>query len=207
MLEITTAPIGTGRERNCYVHPEDPRKAIKIPHGDSDRQNRRDLRFYKHPRGRKLPANSHIARFHGQSETNLGRGLVVDLIRDYDGQVSRPLDRYLTQGYSIETFEGCLIELKQWFLDNLIVFDDDLAIDNLLVQRTGFNSARLVAIGGLGGSGAFGWPGAIPGLLRRKINKRWENFIERVYRAREVRAQREAGNPDTQPHPVRRRDK
>ena len=188
MIEITADPIGTGRERSCYVHPEDPRKAIKIQLGKSDQQTRREIRFYKKLAKRRL-RDAHLPRCYGYSDTNLGRGIVVDLIRDYDGQVSRPLNWYLAQGFAIEIFEPCLIELKQWFVDNLIQFNRELSIANLLVQKSSFNSARLIVIDG--GTVAIDWREHIPPLARRRIEHLWEDFIERLYRSREVRAQRE----------------
>ena len=47
MLKIISEPIGTGRERACYVHPEDPRLAIKMPMGEVSDQTERDLKFYR----------------------------------------------------------------------------------------------------------------------------------------------------------------
>lgn len=190
MLEITADPIGTGSERRCYVHPVDPRRAIKIPLGKADRQTRREIKFYQKLKKRKSIKGLHVPRFYGYADSNLGRGMVVELIRDYDGQVSRPLKWYLAQGFAIEIFEPCLIELKQWFVDNLIFFDQDLTIDSLLVQKTSFNSAKLIAIDGLDDAPARGWL-EFASLKRRKIERRWERFIENLYRSREVRAQRD----------------
>ena len=189
MLQITSQPIGRGNERACYIHPEDPRKAIKIPMGKVRDQTRRDIRFYRKLARRADINKLHIPGFYGLCEINLGEGLVVDLIRNYDGEISRPLNWYLGQGAPIEDFEVYLEELKQSFLQNLIIFNHDLTIGNLLFQKTASRSARLVAIDGLGDVVALGW---FPFLARRKIERRWERFITCVYHTREVREQREA---------------
>jgi hypothetical protein len=190
MLKITSEPIGTGRERACYVHPEDPRLAIKIPMGVVSDQTQRDLKFYRKLKKRGIKGIPHVPDFHGVCETNLGRGIVVDLIRNYDGEISRPLNWYLAQGVPIEEFNEFLAELKQSFLQNLIIFNHDMTIGNLLFQRYSSRSAQLVAIDGLGDVVAIDWLDNFPFLARRKINRRWKRFMERLYRTREVLRQR-----------------
>ncbi len=198
MLKIISEPIGIGRERACYVHPEDPRLAIKMPKGDVSDQTKRDLKFYRGLKKRGVKGIPHIPGFHGLCDTNLGRGIVVDLIRNYDGEISRPLNWYLEQGVPIEEFEQFLEELKQSFLNNLIIFNHGLTIGNLLLQKSSAGSARLVAIDGLGDVVAIDWFNHFPFLVRRKINRRWKYFITRLNRTREVRQQRgEKMAPDT----------
>ena len=191
MLELTHKPIGMGKERMCFVHPEDPRLAIKIAIDGVSKQNEREVRFYRKLEKRGGVDCKHIPGFHGLCETNRGRGFIVDLVRDYDGQISRPLNWYLAQGYPIEEFEPFLEELKQSFLRNLIVFDHDLQVDKILVQKTSASKFRMVAVDGLGDLLTLGLD-IFPFLVRRKIRRRWQGFIERVYRCREVRMQREA---------------
>jgi hypothetical protein len=191
MLKITSEPIGKGRERACYVHPEDPRLAIKMPMGEVSDQTQRDLKFYGKLKKRGIKGIPHVPDFHGLCDTNLGRGIVVDLIRNYDGEISRPLNWYLAQGVPIEEFDQFLQELKQSFLQNLIIFNHDMTIGNLLFQKTSTASAQLVAIDGLGDVVAIDWFDHFPFLVRRKINRRWKRFMTRVYRTSEVKQQRE----------------
>ncbi len=192
MLQISSRPIGKGKERACYIHPEDPRKAIKISMGKVNEQTRRDIKFYRKLARRATGENRHIPKFYGLCETNLGKGIVVDLIRNYDGEISRPLNWYLAQGVPIEEFDVYLEELKHSFLQNLIIFNHDMTIGNLLFQRSSTSSARLVAIDGLGDVVALDWLNRFPFLVRRKIRRRWARFIARVYQTLEVRRQREA---------------
>jgi len=190
MLKITSEPIGTGRERACYVHPEDPRLAIKMPMGEVSDQTQRDLKFYRKLKKRGIKGIPHVPDFHGLCDTNLGRGIVVDLIRNYDGEISRPLNWYLAQGVPIEEFNEFLAELKQSFLQNLIIFNHDMTIGNLLFQKSSSRSAQLVAIDGLGDVVAIDWFDNFPFLVRRKINRRWKRFMKRIYRSPEVLRQR-----------------
>jgi hypothetical protein len=190
MLKITSEPIGTGRERACYIHPEDPRLAIKMPMGTVSDQTLRDLKFYRKLKKRGIKGIPHVPDFHGLCETNLGRGIVVDLIRNYDGEISRPLNWYLAQGVPIEEFEQYLEELKQSFLQNLIICNHDMTIGNLLFQKSSIRTAQLVAIDGLGDAVAIDWLDYFPFLVRRKINRRWKRFMEHIDRTHEVRQQR-----------------
>ena len=192
MLKIISQPIGKGRERACYVHPEDPRLAIKIPSGPVTSQTERDIKFYKRLKKRGLVDNAHVPKYFGMCETSIGPGIVVELIRNYDGEIARPLNWYLAQGVPVEEFESYLEQLKQSFLQDLIIFNHDMQTGNLLFHKTSMGSARLVAIDGLGDTVALDWLDNIPFLVRLKINRRWKRFIKRVQRSQEVRAQRAA---------------
>ena len=188
MLQISKQPIGMGKERMCFVHPEDPRLAIKIPKAGKSPRTEREVRFYNRLDSRGSIDCKHIPRFHGICETNRGKGIVVELIRNYDGEISRPMNWYLAHRYPLEEFVPFLDELQQAFLDQLIVFNQDLTIANLLVRKTSASKFHLVAIDGL----AIDWLDRIPFLLRRKIRRRWQHFMDRLYRSREVQLQREA---------------
>jgi hypothetical protein len=181
MLKITSQPIGKGRERTCYVHPEDPRRAIKIPFGSVAEQTRRDIRFYRRLEKRGLKQMRHVPACYGWAETNLGEGIVVDLIRNYDGEISAPLSWYLSQGVPIEEFDPYLEELRESVLQDVSIFNHDMTIGNLLVQKSSMGSARLIAIDGLGDGVAIDWLSRFPWLLRHKIRRRWKRFIAHVY--------------------------
>ena len=62
MLEINSEPIGQGRERACYVHPDDPRLAVKLPLTDTSEQSQREIRFYRKLRRRKAMHSKHIPK-------------------------------------------------------------------------------------------------------------------------------------------------
>ena len=123
---------------------------------------------------------SHIPRYYGRIDTNLGRGMVFDLVSDFDGQISRSLWDYFQQGVPLSEFYPYLDELKQYMLDNLVVFSVDMGRFNVLFQRLSESSARLVVIDGLGNHTAMNWLDNVPSLARRKINRRWQRFITRL---------------------------
>ena len=67
--------------------------------------------------------------------TNLGEGMILDLIRDHNGAVSKSLLEYLVGGNNINKFEKELNELKNYFSNNLIIFNHDMTPKNILVQK------------------------------------------------------------------------
>jgi hypothetical protein len=180
ILQITSEPIGVGQERACYRHPEDASKVIKIQKGESDKQTRRELILYDNLARRKMTNFEHIPQYYGMLKTSLGEGFVVDLIANFDGDVSRSLWWHFEQGYPVAEFLPYLDQLKQYLLDNLIIFSVDMGRYNILFQKTSPQQARLVVIDGLGNHSAINWLDNISWFAQRKINRRWQRFIGRL---------------------------
>jgi hypothetical protein len=180
LLIISSEPIGVGQERACYLHPRDPCRVIKIQRGNQDKQTRREITLYEGLARRGMRNFEHIPKYHGMVQTSLGAGIVVDLIADYDGQVSRSLWWHFEQGYPVAEFSAYLDELKQYLLHNRVVFSVDMGRYNILFQKTSPQRARLVVIDGLGNHTALNWLDNIGWLARRKINRRWQRFIGRL---------------------------
>ena len=129
----------------------------------------------------------HLPTCYGVRETNLGPGLVIDLVRNYDGEISRPLDWYLAQGMPVGTFDACFEEMIQAFLERLIQLEPGFSLEKLLVQKKSAASAHLVAIHGLGESVTRNRVNLFPALLRRRIRKRWNEQVAQLYQARDSR--------------------
>jgi hypothetical protein len=181
VIQLTSPPIGQGRERTCYVHPDDPSKLIKISGAASNIQSRRDLDFYHRLKDRKDFKYTHLPRFYGTQKTSLGQGLVVDLVRDFDREISKSLKWYLDSGRPISDFEPHLELLKSYLLDNLVIFNHDVVARNLLFQKLAQDSSRLVLIDGIGDVVSIQWLNKIPSHARAKINRRWQRFLDRLY--------------------------
>lgn len=180
VLQITGDPIGEGQERICYPHPEDPNKLIKIQKGENRKQTRRELELYRRLLRRKNTDYSQLPRYYGKVKTNLGDGFVTDLIRDYDGGVSNSLYWYFERGYPVDEFLPYLEDLKQYMLDNQVVFSEDLRRTNILFQKVSPHEARLVVIDGLGNHSAINWFDSLHAVSSSKINRRWERFLKQL---------------------------
>jgi len=180
VIQITSEPIGVGQERACYQHPDDSAKVIKLQKGESDKQTRRELRLYKSLARRGMRNFEHIPRYYGMAQTSLGEGFVVDKIADYDGNLSKSLWWHFERGYPVAEFLPYLEDLKQYLLDNLVVFSVDMGRYNILFQKLSPTQARLVVIDGLGNHTAINGLDYIGWFARRKINRRWQRFIGRL---------------------------
>ena len=178
MIHITTLEVGKGNERKCYVHPDDEHKAIKVSYEQKigrSKQTRIETAYYIKLLKRKSMDWSHLPRFYGEVETNHGKGFVVELIRDFDGSVSKSLEYYLKE-YGIEPFYGELDAYRRYFLDNLIIFNYGMMPKNILRRRISEMEGELVLIDGMGDVSHFTLPNLIPILARRKIQRRWDKF-------------------------------
>jgi len=181
VIQIDTDPVGRGRERTCYLHPDDSTKLIKISGPDTDTQSRREIDFYKTCRNRSNFQYTHLPRYYGSESTSRGMGMVVDLICDFDGSVSKSLRDYLDDGQPISFFEPYLEQLKEYLLQNLVIFNHDMVTRNILFQRVTMDTSRLVLIDGIGDVVTIQWLNRFPFHARSKINRRWNRFLERLY--------------------------
>lgn len=178
MIQITAQEVGKGNERKCYVHPEDETKAIKISYEQKigrSKQTRIETAYYKKLLKRKSMDWSHLPRFYGEVETNYGKGFVVELIRDFDGSVSKSLEYYLKE-YGIEPFFSELEAYRRYFLDNLIIFNYGMMPKNILRRRLSETEAELVLIDGMGDVSHLQFHTKIPYFARQRIIRRWNKF-------------------------------
>lgn len=180
-LLVVAEKIGIGKEKACYVHPQDQNKAIKIPLGEVRVQTDREIRYY-HKLLKRNISYSHMPQFYGLVTTNLGEGYVVDLVRDFDGEISKSLEWYLQNGYALDDFSPHLHALKKYFLQNRIIFNHDMYEGNLLVKKISAENMQLVIIDGIGDVVFIQWPNNIPAFVRLKIERRWQRFWRRLVR-------------------------
>lgn len=146
--------IGKGGERECYIHPTDKSKIIKVEYAHnkvkSNDQNSLDIYYYKHIKNVE-GIFDHIPRIYNKLETNKGIGLVFDSISDYTGEISKTFEQVVksrTLDTAIE--EKCLEQLHQYILKNNIIFYDAV-LSNILCQEFEKGKFKLVIVDGLGG--------------------------------------------------------
>ena len=119
-------PLGTGRHRKCYAHPDDAQRCIKIVYNGGqggDKETQRELKYYAHL-SRYLKDWSGIPRYYGTVETDCGTGYVYDVIADYDGKPSITLTEFAKQCRYEDDFavlRQLLKKLKRYLRDNHIV--------------------------------------------------------------------------------------
>ena len=183
--------VGAGKERNCFVHPDHPDKAIKVVQGSVTKQTDREIKFYRTLQRRKNVSHKHIPFYFGKINTNFGSGHMFQMVRDYDGDISKPLLWYLKEGYDLEKFDKQLEELRQYLIANHIIFNHDMYAGNILYMKESTSKGRLIIIDGLGDTVFLTWLNAFPSHRISKINRRWKLFIDRL-RGRAVKWKEEA---------------
>jgi hypothetical protein len=171
-------PFARGGGRDCYVHPHDPGLCVKVARpGRSPEERRRQVAWWK--RWRK-PAQKyddslrdfrllkaleaagdaaiwrHVPRCLGWVGTDRGRGLVTELVRDADGQISRNLLEYIwTQGYTPRV--QAAVEEFARFWEARCIPARSLFLDNIAAQEQADGTLRLVVIDGLGSTVLIPW--------------------------------------------------
>ncbi|MCD6432584.1 MAG: hypothetical protein J7L21_00945 [Sulfurimonas sp.] len=178
MIALPEEMIGRGNERACYFHPEDNSKAIKVSYEREkgrSKQSDIEIKYYKQLLKRKKMDWTHLPKFYGEVETDQGKGFVIEVVKDYDGNVSKSFKYYIEKN-GVEVYRKELEAYKQYFLDYLVIFNYGMMPKNILRRRTDENSAELVLIDGLGDVSFFTFPSKIPHFARKKIMRRWEKF-------------------------------
>lgn len=201
-------PFAKGGNRLCFVHPEIPDRCIKVRRPDFPLaalrrkkgfpKNLRPLSWFddnaEEAKVMRLLENHfgeaifvHVSRLFGFVETDLGRGLVLELIRDEGGCISPSLKQQIWEtGYT----EDCRLAVDALcrFWEKHGVPSRDLLLHNLVAQRSKHGEVRrLLVIDGLGSSNLV--PSALlPGFVkRRKAKRKTSRFRERIQELLKVR--------------------
>ena len=192
-------PFGVGGRRMCFVHPDDPKKCVKVLRTD----DRRTIRVKQ--KGLSLPAAwrrdydnnaheklilenlekriglvmaEHLPRCYGTQPTDLGAGLVLDLIRDEDGAISRSLRELITMGYDISKLRPSF-EAFGRFLSAHLILTRSLLDHNLVVSMRSDGPGSIYMIDGLGDPAWLPLARWIPALGRAKIARRMDDAWDR----------------------------
>lgn len=122
-------PLAHGSFRACYLHPADPGLCVKVmlENGDKHRRgivdrllgmrdrhpNWREWDEYRRLLRRGIPLDRYFPKIHGIVETDLGPGLVVDVVRGSDGGLPISVLDYMN-GNRLDglTAEAVLTELS-----------------------------------------------------------------------------------------------
>lgn len=174
--------LGEGTKRKCFMHPEDSGICIKIVSERGRRSAVREIRYLKklHQRGKSL---AHIADFRGTIQTNLGVGDLYEIVRDFDGKVSKNIGYYLNLGDQGMTSKivSAIEDLRVYLSQNLILFSD-VRSDNLLVKRYSDGTVKLIIIDGIGDNNQIQIVDYFRPLVLRRCIRKWNNFRSGIAR-------------------------
>lgn len=184
-------PFARGGNRLCYVHPDNAALCIKVRRPDFSLEQRRAKKGFPKTllplshfddnreefgvmsaldRSFGEPLYRHISRCHGFVSTDMGDGLVSELIRNSDGAIAETLKKYIWDHGFDTPSQNAVAALCQHWID-LAIPSRDLLLHNVVVQMRGDQIERLVVIDGLGSAGLipFHW---LPRALRRNKAQR-----------------------------------
>ena len=180
MLKLTDE-IGKGKERTCFLHPQDSTKVIKVVHAPICKQMDREIRVYRQLAKKSNISYEHIPRFHGEIETDKGTGYIFDLVKNSDGSASKTLHSFMQGGTDLATFQPQLEALRDYLLQHTIIFCNDMSYDgNILVNEASDGSIKLMVIDGLGDVNYIQITNNINFFVKRKIQRRWDRLMQRL---------------------------
>ncbi|WP_282042062.1 YrbL family protein [Halomonas alimentaria] len=176
--------IGRGDERICYQHPDDRERCIKLSRREKAKQTRRELRYFRYLRQRRVPFTL-IPEFFGVVENEDLIGIEQQLVLDDQGNLPPNVAEYLTKPLTpqqINHFWAGLCALKAYLLAYNVV-PCDLVMSNLLVIERP-DATTVILIDGLGSSEFIPLPDYVPWLGQRKIRRKWARFMEKTVKPR-----------------------
>ncbi len=197
----TKQAFAQGGNRLCFEYPGDPSRCIKVRRPDFTLE---DLRRKKGFPKTLLPLSAFddnqeefevitglekrqgdavfevISRCYGFEESDLGSGLVLELVRDADGRISQSLKAHIWfEGYNDDCRTAVELFCRRWL--ELQIPSRDLLLHNILVQKgVDGKIQRLVVIDGLGSPNIipFNW---LPSSIRRaKVERKVANLHQRI---------------------------
>lgn len=169
--------LSSGDNRDVYFHPNEINRCVKIDKSELKSNTTEEMAFKKYSGCKSLP------NFYGVEDTNLGKGLVVELVVDYDGVISKSIEYYLQNG-EIDVSEGLIF--MSVLSDDLIkhkILLHDTHLHNILLRKNADMSFTPIMIDGFG-------PKLInaknvirvkfPLLAKRKNRSLWKVMLKKV---------------------------
>jgi hypothetical protein len=187
ILMISVEPsafVGEGSHRACYVHPDNSNLCIKIGSIES-KGSRREIKYYERLQKKKNISWESLSQFHGIVDTNLGPGAIYDLLRDYDGEISKSLEYYLDTEDNPQDFHlqlgKAVREFKTYLLKNVIL-TRTIRTENVLYKKISPDEGTLVIIDNIGNSDFLPLCTYSEYFARRKVSRKWAAFERAMLR-------------------------
>ena len=170
--------IGRGLRRECYFHPEDEGKCVKVVVAGDHKETVREQSYYRLLERRQISWEM-LARFYGNVETNRGTGAVFELIRNYNGEVAKTLEHYfsatLESDLDYHILSLRLPRLKQYLLQwNIVTMS--IKPQNIVFKKTNATEGDLVVIDNIGNSDFIPICNYVGFMAKAKIRRKWQRF-------------------------------
>ena len=183
--------IGKGGQRECFIHPLDSSKVLKILYRCNSKKedvNRLEYTYFNILKKRAI-SFKHLTPCYGYEMTNKGKALVFQRVLNFDNSISISLrEAIVLNKVNLDTQEYLLNQLGNYLKKEKILFID-YSLDNLLLKEYEKNLYKLVIIDGLGAKRydlRFFFYSYCLMYTSYKINKQWDKFITEYMFEREL---------------------
>ena len=169
--------VGKGSNRKCYIHPYNKDLCIKVLHKSSFKRGaKREAGYYKRLQKKGISFDM-LTKYLYTVRTNQGEGDVFELIRDYDGSISKDIRYYLNlKNDDINQKIIQLLEKLRQYLKNEYILFSDLSMHNILLKKVSEREFKLILVDGLGDNNQIPFLEFVPVLGNKRSIKKWENF-------------------------------
>ncbi len=179
MIELLPeAMVGKGLHRECYIHPNNPNRCIKVVVNRGVEETKREQAYYRLLQKRDIDWDM-LPQFYGVEATTLGPGATFDLVRDHDGEVGHTFEYYFDSiALSEQYYQGllqALQELKSYlFSQNIITMS--IKPKNIIYQKVDIHSGKAIIIDNIGNSDVIPICTYNRFFGQKKINRKWQKF-------------------------------
>ena len=171
--------IGNGAHRKVYVHPENPRRCIKITYTDIGQMTEeRELKYLRILKRRHKQLGI-LPTYFGQVETNLGIGYVYERVVDYDGGSSLSIASVADDETWFRSLQSMFAEKLQYLhaqlLENEIV-SMALEMQNIMFPQIAPGQYDVKLVNDIGSPVAIPLEYYFSFFARQKVERRWRQF-------------------------------
>jgi len=170
--------IGTGLHRQCHRHPENSHRCIKVVVNGGSEETVREQAYYRHLINRNINWDM-LPQFYGNTLTNMGEGAIFELVHDFDGNTSTPLEKIfqheeLTRQHA-SGIRSALPSLKRYLLKYRVI-TMTIHPKNILYKRIDADNAVFVIIDNIGNSDFIPTANHYRFFAEKKIQRKWQKF-------------------------------
>ena len=191
-------PFAKGGNRLCFVHPNNPNRCLKVVHPGLLNEIKKNKSWYKRLRSIKSFDDnlreqqaynqkalrkgdpgiwSHLAKWYGMTETNIGMASETELITN-GGEIAETLEAYLFREGITEEIKLSIENFQSWLREHLIL-TKNLIPHNLVL---GHENHKIVIkiIDGLGSQAFIPLPNYSDFFAKRYVERRIELMWSRI---------------------------
>ena len=200
MIDLSNVtPFAEGGNRKCFVHPNNKDRCLKVVHpglvekikknkpwykklrsNDSFDDNLREQAAYnqKALRDENQDLWTHLAKWYGMTETNIGMASETELIRNGE-EIAETLESYLFREGLTDEISEAIENFHIWLRAHLI-FTKNLIPHNLVLYKND-NKLIIKIIDGLGSQAFLPLPNYSNYFAKRYIERRIELMWSRIH--------------------------